>query len=284
MQLIDIGDTKVVQVRPDDSVDHAIALLEQHGFRHLPVMERGRILGMVSDRDLLSAVAMLPSSERMSAEEGPARVGATRISQIMSSPAITVEAEASLEVAAELMLREGIRAIPLVYQDRVAGIVTETDFLKCYLDDRPIARKSGWRLRKVADLMSSPVVTLKSGDQFVHAVRTMQSRRIRHLVIVDDGKMMGLVSDRDLRRGLGGLPLQAQDERASASRSHMHVVMADVMSREVMTIEPSASIAEVAEIMVKNKFGSLPVLRDGNLVGIVTEADLLRHFVASCKG
>ncbi|MBK8267381.1 MAG: CBS domain-containing protein [Planctomycetes bacterium] len=283
MQLIDIGDTKVVQVRPDDSVDHAIALLEQHGFRHLPVMERGRILGMVSDRDLLSAVAMLPSSERMSAEEGPARVGATRISQIMSSPAITVEAEASLEVAAELMLREGIRAIPLVYQDRVAGIVTETDFLKCYLDDRPIARKSGWRLRKVADLMSSPVVTLKSGDQFVHAVRTMQSRRIRHLVIVDDGKMMGLVSDRDLRRGLGGLPLQAQDERASASRSHMQVVMADVMSREVMTIEPSASLAEVAEIMVKNKFGSLPVMRDGNLVGIVTEADLLRHFVASCK-
>lgn len=284
MQLIEIGDTRVIQLRPDDSIDQAIALLDQHGFRHLPVIERSRILGMVSDRDLLSAVAMLPSSERLAAGSGPARVGATRVEQIMSRPAITVDAEAPLEAAAEIMLREGIRAVPLVYKDRVAGIVTETDFLKCYLDDRPMARKTGWRLRKVGEMMSSPVVTLLPNDQFLHAVRTMQSRRFRHLPIVDQGKLVGIVSDRDMRRALGGMPIQAEDARAEGHRPHTQVVMADIMTRDVMTTVADSTLAEVADTLVNNKFGSLPVMQDEALVGIITESDLLKHFLNSCRG
>lgn len=283
MQLIEIGDTRVVQVRPDDSIDHAIALMDQHSFRHLPVVERSRILGMVSDRDLLRAVAMLPNSERNASSEGPARVGATRIDQVMSRPAITVDAEAPLEAAAEIMLRERIRAVPLVYKDRIAGIVTETDFLKCYLDDRPIARRPGWRLRKVGDHMSSPVITLTLNDQYLHAVRVMQSRRIRHLPIVEQGKLVGIISDRDMRRAIGGLPILVEDARGEAHRPHTQIVMADIMSKEVVTINPPATLAEAADTLVTNKFGSLPVVQDSALVGIITESDLLRHFLDSCR-
>ncbi|MCG8407215.1 MAG: CBS domain-containing protein [Phycisphaerales bacterium] len=279
MQLIEIGDTRVVQVRPEDSIDQAIALLEAHGFRHLPVVDRGSILGMVSDRDLLSAVAMLPSNQRFTSTEGPARVGATKISQIMSSPARTVAADASLEVAAELMLNEGIRAVPLVYKDRLAGIVTETDFLKCYLDDRPIARRSGWRLQKVGDHMSRPVVTLRADDTFRHAVRIMQSKGIRHLPIVEAGQLTGIVSDRDMRRVLGGMEMEADEETGTASET----VMRDVMTREVATTDPTTTLAEVADVLVKRKFGSLPVMDDMQLAGIITEADLLRIFVEACK-
>ena len=284
MQLIDIGDTRVVQIHPDDSIDQAIASLDEHGFRHLPVVDRGRILGMVSDRDLLTAVGMLPGSERTASTEGPARIGATRISQIMSSPAWTVPADAPLEAAAELMLSEHIRAVPLVYKDRIAGIVTETDFLKCYLDDRPMARKSGWRLEKVGDHMSRPVVTLMPTDAFLCAVRLMQSKQIRHLPIVEKDKLVGIVSDRDMRSVLVTLKIDAEAQAEAGPGHHPEIVMRDIMTEDVITTNPPATLAETADTLVSRKFGALPVIADGRLVGIITECDLLRLFVDACKG
>ncbi|MFQ5411513.1 MAG: CBS domain-containing protein [Phycisphaerae bacterium] len=283
MQLIEIGDTQVVQIGPNDSVDAAIALMEEHGIRHLPVVEQGHILGMVSDRDLLSAAGMMPNQERTASSRGPARIGATTVSQIMSSPAWTVAADAPLEAAAELMLDQGIRAIPLVYKERLAGIVTETDFLKCYLDDRPIARRPGWRMQKVADHMSRRVVTLLPGDGFRHAVRTMQAMGYRHIPIVDKGRLVGIVSDRDMRRALLTQKMEFEDVSAQGLKHHVGIVMRDIMTTDVETINPPATLAEVADVLVTHKFGALPVTSQGELVGIITESDLLRIFVESCK-
>ncbi|MFQ5430578.1 MAG: CBS domain-containing protein [Phycisphaerae bacterium] len=283
MQLIEIGDTRVVQIRPDDSIDYAIALLEEHGFRHLPVVERGRILGMVSDRDLLSAVGMLPSESRTAGSEGPARVGATKIAQVMSSPARTIPADAPLAEAAELMLNARIRALPLLYKDHLAGIVTETDFLKCYLDDRPIAHRPGWRLQKVGDRMSAPVISLLPGDTFLHAVRVMQTRGIRHLPIVKDDRLLGIVSDRDMRKVLVDLRIAAEDASVDGPIHQPEVILRDIMTRDVVTAEPALTLAEIAGTLVTGKFGCLPVLEEPNLVGIITQADLLQIFVEACK-
>ncbi len=279
MQLIEIGDARVVSVRPTDDIDTAIALMDEHGFRHLPVVDHGGVIGMVSDRDLLTAVGMHPGCERTTATEGPARVGATRIGEVMTKPARTVAADASLEVAAATMLSEGIRALPLVYKDRIAGIVTETDFLKCYLDDRPMGRHTGWRLFKVGDEMSRPAVTLAPSDGFVHAVRTMRARRLRHLPIVEDGRLVGIVSDRDMRRVLGNLEIEAQDEAAGRMAHRSKVVMDDIMTRNVVVTHAPAPLAEVADTLVHRKFGSLPVVDDDGIIGMITEADLLRVFV-----
>ncbi len=283
MQLIEIGDAKVVSVHSTDDIDTAISLMDEHGFRHLPVVDHGAVVGMVSDRDLLATVGMHPGGERTTATEGPARLGATRIGEVMTAPARTVAADASLEVAAETMLGEGIRALPLVYKDRIAGIVTETDFLKCYIDDRPMGRHTGWRLFKVGNEMSRPVVTLSLGDGFVHAVRVMRAEKIRHLPIVDEGRLVGIVSDRDMRRVLGNLEIESQDEAAGCMAHRPKVVMDDIMTRNVVVTHAPAPLAEVADTLVHRKFGSLPVVDDNGIIGIITEADLLRVFVKAFK-
>jgi CBS domain-containing protein len=283
MQLIEIGDARVVSVHSADDIDTAISLMDEHGFRHLPVVDHGEVVGMVSDRDLLTAVGMHPGPERTTVAEGPARVGATRIGEVMTSPARTAAADASLEVAAETMLREGIRALPLVYKDRLAGIVTETDFLKCYLDDRPMGRHTGWRLFKVADEMSRSVVTLTPHDGFVRAVRKMRARNIRHIPIVEDGRLVGMVSDRDMRRILGNLEIETQDEDAGCMAHRPKAVMDDIMTRNVVVTHAPAPLAEAADILVQRKFGSLPVVDDNGIIGIITEADLLRVFVNAFK-
>lgn len=283
MQLIELGDTRVVTIGPEDSIDLAIELLEQNDFRHLPVVDRGHILGMISDRDLLSAVGMLPESKRTASHTGAARVGATRIREVMSKPAKTASAEDSLQRGAQLMLDEGIRAIPLVYRDRLAGIVTETDFLKCYLSDRRIAKMDGWRFRKVRDHMTTDVMTLGSHDEFIHAARLMQSHRFRHIPIVDEGQLIGIVSDRDMRRFLSAMELEADQEDHMPRKARRNVTMQDVMTRDVMSTSNDATLAEAADILVSQKFGSLPVVDGSKLIGIITEADLLKHFVNACK-
>lgn len=283
MQLIEIGDARVISVRSTDDIDTAISLMEEHGFRHLPVVDHGDIAGMVSDRDLLAAVAMRLGPERTTTAEGPARVGATRISEIMTSPARTAAANDSLDVAAATMLAEGIRALPLVYKDRLAGIVTETDFLKCYLDDRPMGRHTGWRLFRVGDEMSKPVVTLSPRDEFVHAVRMMRRGNLRHIPILEDGQLVGIVSDRDMRRVLGNLEIETQDQAAGCMVYRPRVVMNDIMTRNVVVTQAPAPLAEVADVLVQRKFGSLPVVDDSGVIGIITEADLLRVFVGAFK-
>lgn len=283
MQLIELGDTRVVTVAPTDSIDKAISLLEENDFRHLPVVERGQILGMISDRDLLSAVGMQHDAERISTQPGRSHVGATRIDQIMSTPARTAAAEDSLQHGAQLMLDAGIRAIPLVYRERLAGIVTETDFLKCYINDRPICKVQGWRLQRVRDHMTRGVKTLKPTDGFLHAARLMQTNRFRHIPIIDGGVLVGIVSDRDMRRFLGTTGMDESDERGMPMRARGHVTMQDVMSTDVMSTTDDATLAEVADVLVKRKFGSLPVVNGTQLMGIITEADLLRHVVNACR-
>lgn len=281
MQLVELGGTRVVTIGPEDSIDEAIALLDTNHFRHLPVVDKGRILGMVSDRDLIRAVGMLPSQQRTACHEGPARVGATRISQVMSVPVTTIAADAPADEGAALMLEKNIRALPLVYRDRLAGIVTQTDFLKCYLDDRKIAKMEGWRFRHVGDHMTSPVITLSPNDTFRHAARVMQTHKFRHVPIVDGGRMVGIVSDRDMRRFLSGFEIDYEDD---ARLQRPEVSMADVMTQQPKTTHTRETLAEVADIMISQRFGALPVMEQDEIVGIITEADLLRHFVAACKG
>ena len=283
MQAIEIGDTRVVQVRPEDSIDQAIELMEHHGFRHLPVVERGHIRGMLSDRDILKAVGMLPSSERTASTVGPGQIGARRVAEIMSAPAITAPAESPLHEAAELMLRENIRAVPLVYKDHLSGIVTQTDYLKCYLDPRPMGRQSGWRHQHVSQHMTLPVLSMKPNDTFLQALRIMQTHRIRHLPVLSDNQLVGIVSDRDMRRTLGAWRVEEEARSSEGTRGHEVVTMNNIMQTDVVTTSSSATLAEVADVLVRHKFSCLPVLDDGGLAGIITDTDLLEAFVAAFR-
>lgn len=117
---------------------------------------------------------------------------------------------------------------------------------------------------QVADLMTHEVVTLKETDELGLAEAILDLGRIRHLPVVRDEKLVGLVTHRDLLRAL-------------AEGRNRRVTAADVMQRELRTATPESSLREAAQVMLEFKLGCLPVIdRDRNLVGIITEADLVR--------
>ena len=129
----------------------------------------------------------------------------------------------------------------------------------------------------VGERMSHPIISI-APDMPVHDALDMFKReRIRRAPVVKEGKLVGIVSDKDL---LNASPSPA----SSLSIWEMNyllskITVSEVMTKKVRTVAEDTPIEEAARIMADNKIGGLPVLRDGHVVGIITETDLFKIFL-----
>jgi len=127
----------------------------------------------------------------------------------------------------------------------------------------------------VADLMTSDVVTLTEDETLAHAQRCMARGRIRHLPVVREGKLVGLITHRDLLAA--SFSIFAEVEASEQRRIFDTVRVVEAMHRDVVTVAPQLPVSKAARILLENKYGCLPVVDgDQQLRGIVTEADFLR--------
>jgi CBS domain-containing protein len=129
----------------------------------------------------------------------------------------------------------------------------------------------------VRELMVTPVSTLRRNDTLDLADDLMSLGRIRHLPVLDEGRVVGVVSQRDLFRSALAVAL-GYGERAQKTLLKTLPVK-EVMSEPAITIAPDATIQEATRLMLEHKIGCLPVVEGHTLVGIVTETDLLRATV-----
>lgn len=132
--------------------------------------------------------------------------------------------------------------------------------------------------RVVADLMTRQVVTLNEEDDLVDINENMETLGLRHLPVVDDDRLVGIVSHRDVLRVSAGTlePGAAQRDAILKERTFVR----DIMTRDVVTVRAETTVGEAAKLLLRHKFGCLPVVEDdGKLVGIVTEHDFVRLLV-----
>ena len=127
----------------------------------------------------------------------------------------------------------------------------------------------------VSDLMTTEVVTLTEDETLAHAQRCMARGRIRHLPVVRDHKLVGLITHRDLLAA--SFSIFAEVDASEQRRIFDTVRVVEAMHRDVVTVSPELSVSKAARILLENKYGCLPVVDDEHqLQGIVTEADFLR--------
>jgi CBS domain-containing protein len=133
---------------------------------------------------------------------------------------------------------------------------------------------------QVKQLMSTSVVRVPESTSCHDAVGLMARNRIRHLPVVDrNGRLCGVVTDRDLRHHLFTPEVFGTIGEVPVERLLSAVAVRDVMSSPAVCVGPDADVQEAARAMVEGKLGSLPVVEDGRLVGIVTETDVLRRIL-----
>lgn len=283
MKLRDLASKLLVTVGPSDSIDKAIVLMEEYRIRHLPVVvDDLQLVGIVSHGDLLQSVGGLTSHERHTSNSGPATIGPTRIDQIMTSHLYTLSPDEHCEVGGRLLTREKIAAIPLVANERLVGIVTETDFLRCFISDRFVA-SGGWRFTKAGAQMWMHIFTLTPEDTVAKAAALMRQKRVHHIPIVTGEKLVGIVSDHDIRRALGRSAVDRESDNPRDVRLNHEMRLADIMTRHPQVASPSATLAEIADRMLTDKIGAMPIVEGEKLLGIVSETDLLHVLVAAME-
>lgn len=126
---------------------------------------------------------------------------------------------------------------------------------------------------QVRDSMSREIVTLSPDETAATALALCRERRIRHLPVLKEGTLVGIVSDRDLR---SSTPALGDPARAAALQE---VLVQDVMATEVVSVHPDDPIEQAANTMRERRIGCLPVLDGDELVGIVTASDVMDALV-----
>ncbi len=264
MQVSDIMTREPVWVTPDCSLDDALQLLDDQGFRHLPVREAGKLVGLLSDRDLLAATGWLSSRVHACRGPGMREQVPARVEEIMSRDVFTTHPSAPLRAAGAELLSRRISCLPVVEDGELVGIVTEADLLGLYVRafEQGLAPSSA--LRTVASRMSSEPLTIECTTPLEQALVLCREADVRHLPVLERGQLLGLVSDRDLRGALG------------AGRRAETPVEA-LMTWDVVSAAPETPLPEAARLMLDRRLRALPVVHQDALVGILTSTDVLDH-------
>ncbi len=272
MKVSKIMTSEVVSVAPDCPLDEAIRLFESCHFRHLPVAAKEGLVGMISDRDIALATGWILAAYR----QGEDSSGPSSVQQVMHEGVNTLGPDAVISEAAAIVLDNRVGAVPIIKNNELRGLVTTTDLLKACL---ALDADSDWRIpegMRVEAAMSKDVCTATPKMHMEQAIELCQSEAVRHLPIVEGGTLVGMISDRDLRFGLGQeiiSDMLAQDEgRLEIPQTPLSALM----SMEVVTIGADEPLTRAAEVMLEHGFSALPVLHGGKLVGIVTSTDVLR--------
>lgn len=129
----------------------------------------------------------------------------------------------------------------------------------------------------VKDHMKRNPITVKKDDSFRYALKLIRKEGIRHLPVLEGTKVVGIVTDSDLR--------QAAPSPATTLEVHeLHYLLERlkieaIMTRKVITVAPESSLRDAVKILFAHKIGCLPVVEKEELVGIITEGDILRAYV-----
>jgi CBS domain-containing membrane protein len=127
----------------------------------------------------------------------------------------------------------------------------------------------------VREIMTGSPVTLKPEDTLDLANNVISLGRIRHIPVVEDGRLIGLLSERDLMGAATTEIFGLKQKRKSALLKT--VLIKDVMKKRVISVKPDTPIKDAAHLMADKKIGCVPVVESGTLVGLLTTTDILRY-------
>jgi len=250
-------------IQTDDTLGAAFQLMTRAQIRHLPVMKDGKLVGMLTERDVLSVRAKLDATESWSTMV---------VRRAMSAPIQTAHPDDSLtEVAARLAM-DRLGALPIVERGKLLGIATVTDVLNAEV--RLAMAPAAVSTETAGSTMTPFPLVIAPDALLIDAVQQMLQRHIRHLPVVDaDGTIVGVLSDRDVRTLVG----DPSNFMVSLGTSLAQPRVRDAMTRPAIVVPFDLPITDVVRRFTEDRISALPVVdKFGALLGIVSYVDALR--------
>lgn len=134
----------------------------------------------------------------------------------------------------------------------------------------------------VKESMSTDLITLSPDDNLRKAHQLIKEYGLRRFPVIENGKLVGIVTDRDVRQA--DMSSAVVQERRYVEYILDRIQVRGIMTPNPITVTPDTPIEEAARLILENKIGGLPVVEEGELVGIITETDLIRTLVEMLRG
>jgi CBS domain-containing protein len=274
--IMSIATREVVTIPPTMTIKGAAETMTKYRFRRLPVCDPGtnRLVGIIGSSDIIDFLGGGEKYQIIRKKYGGNFLAAINesVREAMVTDVLTLKTDATIEDVLELMLSTRAGGIVIVDEDnRVKGIVTERDLV--FLLSAKVTGK------KVEDYMSRNVVTATPGMTLGDAAKIMVRNSFRRLPVVRQGFLTGLITTRMIiefigRNNIFEKIIQNEIDEVLATR------VSEIMRENVPTVPIGKDIGEVAEIMESTGIGTVCVVEDSRLLGILTERDIVRALVS----
>ena len=242
-----------VAVKPDDLVTHARSVFRKYGFRALPVVEGGRLVGMISRGDV-----MLVTSTKANLS----------VRGVMSSNVTSAKPADSLDDTAKVLVKLDLRQLPVVDAGVVVGIVSARDILQNFLESRQPSSA------KVAEIMTQNVVSCSPEDDLSSLWSKMRVHGFGGLPVVEKKAVKGMITRMDVIRHSSTLIGKESGKPKS-------IKVRKVMNSPAITVRPGDKVSKAANILVEKKIIRLPVVDDKKkLLGIIDIDDVIKAYMS----
>lgn len=269
MKIKNLMTEDLITIDKDQNLTDAIKLMRKHKISRLPVLNTNQdnqkeLVGIVSERDIAEKIG----SSKF--EKKP--ISRVHISSVMVKDVITVDEDMDLVDVAQLMLSNGIGSVPVMdLDDKLVGIVSKADFLT-------LATGKAFDKIPIKEVMSTDITSIDSSERVVHARRLMLDSKVGRLPVIDDDKLVGIITSKDLIRVFIDIKKNVPDNHQKTKLKE--VLVGDIMSANPLSANENESISKVDDLMMETGFNGLPIIDDSDLVvGIITQTDILRLIV-----
>jgi len=267
-----IAKSPVVTMAPTTPVYDAIQIMVKEGFRRVPIVDPGtkRLQGIITATDIIN---YLGGGEKFHIIQKKYTGNLFKainepVKSISTRKVVSISTSAKTSEAIELMKKREVGGLPVVDEEgHVWAIVTERDIVFLFSGNISGA--------KVADLMSKKVVTARPEISILETERTMIKNGFRRLPLISDHKLVGIVTVMDVLRFFASGEV-FKHLRSGTIDQVLQTPVLETATKDVFTIEPEADVGEAAKIMREKNIGSIPVVKNEKLVGILTERDFFK--------
>lgn len=240
----DVMSNDVATICPDEIVISAAKLMSDKKISCLVVIDGGSVAGIITETDMLRRVG----------KEGK-NIYRTQLEQIMSSPVQSVPPDLSVLEASKIMGVHHIKRLPIVKDDKLIGIVTQTDLV------RALTSYGLWR--DISEIMSRDIAGIQRSATVAKAAELMTSRNISCIIIMDGDDVVGVLTEKDL---LGRV--------VALQRDPVNTKVEEVMSFPVTTVHPTFSVFSASKVMEEMNIRRLVIVKDKRLCGVLTQTDI----------
>jgi len=259
----------VVVAGSSATLEHVRALMLQHRISRVVIVnEYSTPVGIITYKDIL----------RYKLDRTSKPLNEVFAVQVMSKPLVKEPETTPVRSCARRMLDSAISSVIVVRGDTLAGIVTKTDLCMFYAT-------RGGEPREVRDVMTVKPITVRASQSMLDAAKIMTEKNITRLPVVD-GLLEGIVTASDLTAANPAFtPVALRErprdvimwERMVQPQGASPRVIADIMTKNPITVLYNANLAEAAKLMIFHRISGLPVMDSSNqLVGILTKTDVMK--------